>query len=128
MKPGDIVRVVKQRGRVGGVFIDVLNEVGWIEEIKEIDGAPWAQFNILRLDDGSGGCGGIPLSCLALEPGPEWKAAKDRYDARIEKLYQEGLERGKRWRAMVARMAEKHGVNPEVAENLYRDIQKEDYP
>lgn len=127
MKEGDIVRVVKPHPGMGGVVIDVLNEVGWIEEIQQIDGVPWAQFQMLKLDDGSGGCGGVPLDCLALEPAPEWHAAKARRDARFERALQESMERTRRWKALVAAVAEKHGVSPEVAAKIHADLDTEYY-
>ena len=127
MKEGDIVRVVKPRPKMGGVFIDILNEVGWIEEIKELDGVQWAQLQTLRLNGDVGGGGGVPLDCLAPEPAPEWRAAKDRRDAYIEKLTREGLERGKRLKARIASVAEKYGVAPEVAEKIVEELASEYY-
>jgi hypothetical protein len=127
VKEGDIVRVVKPRPRMGGVFIDILNEMGWIEEIQELDGVAWAQIQTLKLDDGCGGCGGVPLDCLALEPAPEWHAAKARRDARFEKDRQEGLERTRRWNAHVAAVADKHGVSPDVAKKIHADLGRKDY-
>ncbi len=122
MKQGDVVRVVKPMPRRGGVFIDILGEVAWIEEIQDIEGVPWAQIRTLRLDAGCGGCGGVPLDCLALETAPEWLAAKARRDASFEKSLQESIERGRRRQAYVARVAAKHGVTHEVAERIHEDL------
>jgi hypothetical protein len=122
VKEGDIVRVVKPHPGMGGVHIDILYEVGWIEKILQVDSVPWAQIHTLALDDSCGGSGGIPLDCLALEPAPEWHAAKARRDAHIEKYLQESLERTRRRKALVAAVAEKHGVSPEVAERIHAEL------
>jgi len=127
MREGDVVRVVKPRPVTGGVFIDILGDVGWIEEVMDVDGVPWAQIQTLHLDGSPSGCGGIPLDCLALETAPQWREAKDKRDARFERDRQEGLERAKRWHDRVARVAARHDVTPDVAAAIHADLSGEDY-
>jgi len=129
LQVGDIVRVVKHmplpEPGTGGVPIDLLNEVAWIEQIKDFDGVKWAQINILYLDGSCGGCGDVPTGILALEPGSEWHAAKQQHDATMERLHQESeaySQRVQRIHKRIARVADKYGVTQDIALHIYCEI------
>jgi hypothetical protein len=119
-KVGDIIRVIKR-----GPHVDVRGEVGFIDELAVVQGIPYAQIQLLRIDGSMSASGGIPVDCLVRENAPAWAEAKKKYEAYVERLRQEGLDRGRRWKALVARVAAKHGIDPEVAEKMHAEIEEE---
>ena len=117
MKVGDIVRVVKQPPDMRPHIVD---EVGYVEEI---DGE-WARIQALRPDGSAGGCGCVPVSCLAPETSSLWTAARAKHDACVKRLHEEGTVFSERVRAKEAELAVKHGISVEAVRNIQQEIAK----
>lgn len=117
-KVNDLVKIVKQSSSINS-HIGMVGLSGFIEEIK----GDYAQFMELR-EDGCGGCGGVPLDCLALANDDtrlqNLKKARDEY---IEKIRQEGLARGKRYEKLknqyVTQAISETGVSKSTVERIF---------
>ncbi len=117
---GDIVRVARQPL---DLIVQVHGEVGYVDEVYTDDARKdWVGIVTMRLDGSPGGCGSVPRSCLEHEPGEAWRAVKAKIDADRAKLLAEGLERGRRWRGLIEDVAKKHGVSPETAETIFKEL------
>jgi hypothetical protein len=116
----DIVRVTRQPK---DMLSHILGEVGYITEIQDLgERGVWANIQTMRPDGRRGGGGGVPLDCLALEPGADWKRARELIEAEYARDLEECLARGRRWETLVAQVATKHGISPETAEAIHQEL------
>lgn len=69
-KEGDVVRIFKQPE---SHYVHLQGKTGVVDEVAE----EHIMFNELKLDDGCGGGGWIPKSCLKPVSDPKWTAARD---------------------------------------------------
>ena len=98
IQEGHVVRVVEQSQTVNN-FINMVGMVGFVEELQEFEGEKLVYFHELKLDDGCGGLGSIPVSCVKpVDPvaDAEWVRAKERHDEHIDNLMREAEERTER--------------------------------
>lgn len=116
MKAEDLIKVSVQPP---GMLPQIRGEVGFIVAIK--DGM--AEIQTLHPDGSMSGRGYVPLGCLILESGEQWKTAKAKYDATMLRYRQEGEVRTRRWQDNIQRVALKYGLTPEVVKAVYADVQ-----
>jgi hypothetical protein len=94
LKVGDLVRIVAQSKSINS-HIRMEGLSGYIEEIVGDN----AQFKELR-EDGLGGCGGVPLTCLVKDDSERLRQLKEKHDAYIEKFCKEAEARTARYNSM----------------------------
>jgi hypothetical protein len=112
---GDIVRVVKQPD---SLIVHIEGEVGYITEIQ----GEWANIQTMRVDGARGGAGGVPLNCLVLETGEQWKHAREKIEEEDAKYQKEYEHRTAKWNAFVEQVANKYGISVETAHAIHEEL------
>jgi hypothetical protein len=119
---GDIVRVVKQPENQ---ICHLINEVGLIEEIL----GDWCNIIALRLDGSANGYGSMPLGCLEIEHGLEWKLAKEYYYSQVAKHLKDSDDFNRMVEDGMREIAIKYGYRPdrlgvETIRSIYQEVGK----
>jgi len=115
-REGDMVRIVRQPPNQ---WAQVVGEVGFVDEVLF---EPYVQVQCLRIGGARSGCGGVPDDCLEAVTDPLWIAAKEAYQKEIERNIEESRKFAERVDARIEAIAARHGVTPETAEAIHREI------
>lgn len=118
IKVGDVCRITIQPK---DLMVKILGEVGFVSEICG-EKNDHARFESLKLDGSSGGAGTIPLSCLQKIDDVEWINAKAIRDEKYDKIYQECMERTRRYQVLLEEVALKYSITTKQVEEIYQEL------